>query len=385
MKTCCLLIFCFFCFAAFASDCSNMRNVYEQGYCFNKIYYEVDEELNRNYKQLSILLTKSQAKTLKNIQIKWIGQRDKLCSMKHNNKIYMDMKCAVETTKTQNEFLKSQLKICEQGSCGIASDNERRELIPKGKFKASYYHDKKLVASEIVDAISINYSYNEFMGIPAESFEATWEADIEVKEDTTLILAVSVSWSAVAVYVDDEKITGWSNNNKELPIKVSKGQHRIKIEYTNGWHTVNFNASFVNYPRLTMSDAAKKITPFINNKTKTLYVGAYESGNSYNEAIVKIGKNMGPVVIFLSSYEAIRWKIENPFKVKINAVLFNSYDPGSSVSISTEKTKIFRLSGLPYAYESFAEVSSLIQQLTGVIPSYTYGEYALTHVEVPEF
>ena len=384
MKICYFLMLLILSSSAFCNTCENIRDEYDRGYCFNKKYPIIDAELNSNYGELSALLTKQQNKTLKKIQLKWMEQRNSACSMTSNNKFYIDMKCATETTNTQNEFLKDQISICKSGICAIASDDEKPEPIQKGKYKASYYNGKKFVASEVVDAISIHYPYNEFRGIPSESFHATWETDIEAKEDTTLILSVSVSWSDVSIYVDDDPLTSWSNNSKEQPIKISKGSHRVKIEYTNHWHTVNFNASFETYPKLTMGDAIQQITPLLSSSTKTLYVGAYESKNIYNEVVVKIKRSKVPVVLFLGSYEAIRWKIENPQNTIIKAVFFDSYDPGSAVSISDSKTKVFKLQGVPYAYEHFEAARSFIQRVSGVIPSYTYGEYGLTQVEIPE-
>ncbi len=384
MKICYFLMLPMLSISAFSQACENIRDKYDRSYCFNKKYSKVDEELNSNYGELSALLTKQQNKTLKKIQLNWMEKRNFACSMTSNNKFYIDMECATETTNTQNEFLKEQISICKSGTCAIASDDEKPESIPKGKYKASYYNEKKFVASEIVDAISINYPYSEFRGIPSESFQATWETDIEVKEDTTLILSVSVSWSKLSIYVDDEQLTSWSNNSKEQPIKISKGSHRVKIEYSNHWHTVNFNASFENYPKLSIGDATQQITPLLSGATKTLYIGAYESKNIYNEVVVKIKKSKSPVIIFLGSYDAIRWKIENPKNTIIKAVFFDSYGPGSSVSVSNSKTKIFKLQGVPYAYENFEAAASFIQRVSGVIPSYTYGEYGLTQVEIPE-
>lgn len=368
----------------FAQSCEGIQDEYDQGYCFNKQYSQIDDELNRTYEELTSLLSKAQKKTLKKIQLEWIKSRDTSCSLKADNRFYVDVKCATNITTTQNEFLRDQIDMCKAGTCGIAADDEVPDVIPKGKYKASYFNGKKFVSSEIVDAISIHYPYSEFKGIPSSSFRATWETDIEAKEEKTLILSVSVSWSSVSVFVNDEKLVGWANNSKELPIKVSKGVHRIKLEYSNNWHTVNFNASFSVHPKVMVTDATQQISPLVKGNTKTIYIGAYEAKNIYNQVVVSIKNSKYPIILFLSSYEAINWKIENPSRVSIKGIFFDSYDPGSTIVVNGEKTKIYRLVGLPYAYESFEAPSAIIQKATGIIPAYTYGEYALTQVEVPE-
>jgi uncharacterized protein YecT (DUF1311 family) len=384
MKTLCAFAIILFSAATFADTCSSIKDEYDRAYCFTKAYPQIDTELNKSYEQLTSLLSKPQKKTLTKIQLNWMEQRNTACSLKSGDRFYVDMKCVTDTTNSQNEFLKNQIAACKSGTCGVSDDNEKPETIPKSKYKATYYQGKKFVASEVVDAISINYPYNQFKNIPSDSFHATWETDIDAEEDKTLILSVSVSWSDVSVFIDDDLLTNWNNNSKELPIKLSKGTHRIKVEYFNHWHTVNFNASFSNYPKLNIAAATQRVSPLLNSDTKTLYIGAYESKNIYNETLVKINKSKKPIILFLASYEAINWKIENPHNVSIKAIFFNSYDPGSSIIINNNKTSIFKLQELPYAYERFEAPSAIIQKVTGIIPSYTYGEYGLSQVEVPD-
>lgn len=383
MKTLYAFAIMLFSITAFADTCNSLKDEYDRAYCFTKAYPQIDTELNKSYEQLTSLLSKSQKKTIAKIQLQWMEQRNTACSLKSGDRFYVDMKCVTDTTNSQNEFLKNQIIACKSGTCGVSADDEKPETIPKTKYKASYYQGKKFIASEIVDAISINYSHDQFKNIPSDSFHATWETDIDADEDKTFILSVSVSWSEVSVFIDDELLTNWSNNSKELPIKLTKGTHRVKVEYFNHSHTVNFNASFNNYPKLNIAAATQRVIPFLNSDTKTLYIGAYESKNIYNETIVKINKSKKPIILFLASYEAISWKIENPHNVAIKAIFFNSYDPSSSVTINNAKTSIFKLQELPYSYEHFEAPSAVIQKVTGRIPSYTYGEYGLSQVEVP--
>lgn len=375
-----------------ALNCAQVRTKTEKMICANKAIIHLDLLMNAAY---LLALEETEFKSiLKSRQVVWLNEVRGKCS---------DYTCLERVYKKQIQELKQPLKVsvaeilamrsgkllttpAPSTVCDITDKKpDFNKKIPKNKYIAYYFCDDNFIGTEIVDAISINYASSEFLNIPSNRFRAIWETNIEPSKGTqTKVLSASVSWSDVNVFLDDKLLQKWSGNDKELPIMLSKKSHRLRVEYANHWHTVNFSASFANYPKIKLDEASHVILPLINDETKAVYIGAYESKSLRNQVVVTIPKIKSPIVLFLSSYSAVNWKIENPSKTKIAGVFFSSYEKGSSV-ISSDDGQIINLVGLGYAYENFDEISEKIKQIAGIAPYYKYGEYGLSQVVIPAF
>jgi len=221
--------------------------------------------------------------------------------------------------------------------------------------------------------------------IDAYNFYAVWEGEIEVFSPiTTINVNFDVSWSNVKFYVNDELLGDWANYDKDLPLTLFKGIHQIRIEHHNHWHTASFNASFTSYPQIPTSAAVEfgDIGMSMDEDTKIIYISAYESNALYNNSIITLPEYEGSLILFLGSYSAINWVINNPHNTDVAAVVFNSYSPGTSINNLTESA-IYHITDFPTSYGHSG--SSSIDALTGSTADYIYSAYGLSEVVVPAF
>lgn len=265
--------------------------------------------------------------------------------------------------------------------CKVSSESPQPS-VPTGKFTAYYYDNSNLIGTETVDRPSINYSYADFQGIDSNNFHAIWKGNI-VAKDSPLVLDLNfeVSWSDVSLSIDGAPIASWSNNNKIIQHTFAPGVHSIEIEYFNNWHTTNFNTSFTTNTMYTKNEAISPVSSLIDADTKIVYIGAYESGDLYNNSTVMLDDTSSKVFLFLSSYSSFNWIIENPYNVQITGI---SYSSSSTISTVMADSSIptYEIDGFAYGYNNFAAPSADILYITGRTPDYTYGEYALTSTTV---
>ena len=375
-----------------ALNCGQARTKIEKMICANKTIIHLDLLMNAAY--LLALENAEFKNILKSRQIAWLNEVRGKCS---------DDTCLERVYKKQIQELKQPMMVsgaeilgvrfgktlnapAPSTVCDITDEKpDFSKKIPKNKYIAYYFCDDNFIGTETVKAISINYASSDFLNIPSSRFRAIWETSIEPPKGSQYkILSTSVSGADVKVFLDDNLLEKWSGSDKELPITFSKASHRLRVEYANHWHTVNFSASFANYPKINMDEASHVILPLINGETKAVYIGAYESKNLHNQVVVTIPKIKLPIVLFLSSYDVVNWKVENPSKTKIAGVFFSSHEKGSSV-ISSDKFQIINLVDLGYAYKDFDEISEKIKRISGIVPYYKYGEYGLSQVVIPTF
>ena len=232
---------------------------------------------------------------------------------------------------------------------------------------------------------SINYIWDDFLDVDSYNFHGVWEGELEVFDPAKPINAnFDASWSDVSFYVDDALIEQWNNSSQIIPLSLEKGIHQIRVEYHNHWHTTGFNVSFTNYPALTVDTANVEIEPLVTEDTKIVYVGSYESSTLYNEITVTIPEYNGPIMLFLASYESINWVFNNPNETEISAVIVRSNNPGANLK-EEGGASIFEVTDLSRTYDEFSQVNMDIEIITGRLPDYTFGGYALSEVIIPSF
>jgi hypothetical protein len=205
----------------------------------------------------------------------------------------------------------------------------------------------KLVYSEKVLSPSIN-DCEHFFDIPPYHLKVTWEGTINVfTESATIHANFYHSWSHGALFVDEQLISQWkieSNQSKNIPLDLSKGKHRVIIEFHNHWHTSGFTASFTNYPVL---DDHSDIATTLGNKTwqevSTIsWLIKNADRNRLNEQLISLPETEKPTVLFLSSRDPVNWVISNPFNTQISAILLSQENSVSTV-ISPTPCKIYSL------------------------------------------
>ncbi len=114
-------------------------------------------------------------------------------------------------------------------------------------FKANYFSESssELIATDTVQDIAIEYSWDDFNGIDSQEFYATWDGSIEIVSISQIVsMAFSVSWSDVQLFVDGESIQAWSNSDKSFNLLLDQGVHTIRVVYHNNWHTTDFSVIF---------------------------------------------------------------------------------------------------------------------------------------------
>lgn len=265
-------------------------------------------------------------------------------------------------------------------ACG-GGDNNTRQGFSVSEFTAEYFNGDILVTSETVTKPAINYASADFHNINSRDFRANWKGVIEAFDTTqTIDIKFDVSWSDVILTIDGVQIDSWSNSNKVISHEFTVGVHDIEIAYQNNWHTTTFNVSFTTNPVLTKATVVDQITPLLDANTQLIYVGAYESGDLYNSSTVTLQNTANKVFLFLSSYSAINWQIENPNSVEIAGIVYGSYAPGSTVTAPA--VPAFEVSNFAYGYTDFTAPAADIEQMTGAAPDFSTGEYALTLMPV---
>ncbi|NRB38818.1 MAG: hypothetical protein HRU20_10175 [Pseudomonadales bacterium] len=256
-------------------------------------------------------------------------------------------------------------------STGEGTDGSNPDIVPT------------LIASEVVAQPAINYIYADWHGIDSYNFYSVWEGPINVTgEAKTIDANFDVSWSDVTLYVDGELILKWSNSNKVIPLTLDVGTHSVRVEYHNHWHTTGFNVSFTDYQQTTVAEASTVLASLVDETTVIAYVGAYESANTYNEVTVTLPEQAEPILLFLSSYAAVNWIIDNPHGTAVAGIGFKSYGPGSTVS-EASGAAVYNITDMSREYDTFATVSAEISSMTGREPGYTYGSYSLGEAIIP--
>lgn len=102
----------------YADNCERPRNVFDELYCARKIFFDLDDDLNKYYKLLTAKLTWEQKKLLKKGQIAWINDRDSSCTRFDPNGIgSVVVSCAVKKTRERLHFLQERYRECKTIGC----------------------------------------------------------------------------------------------------------------------------------------------------------------------------------------------------------------------------------------------------------------------------
>lgn len=215
------------------------------------------------------------------------------------------------------------------------------KTIPTNKFKAFYIdtnHPKKLIASEIVDKVAVNYPWKDFHNIDAKNFGGYWVGNFVFSKTKEQELSISQSWARTRIIIDG-MVVYEGGSNKEFKHTFTKGKHKIEVEYVNNWHTVGFMFTMKDKEKLySISEIQKELQNKTSKSSVVVFAGAYESKRKDQSITLKIAKNKKPIILVLNSYDAVRWIIKNPYKVKIEAIVYAAYKPGIEITGDISKS-----------------------------------------------
>ena len=209
-----------------------------------------------------------------------------------------------------------------------------KNIVPLNKFKAFYINTKKpdeVIASEVVEKVSVNYPYDKFHGIKSEDFGGYWVGDFTFEKETKRVITISQSWSKARIIIDGTVIFE-DGKDDEVSFTFSKGKHRIEIEYINNWHTTDFKVSIQPKAKIyTVKELKKELSEKTSKKSKVLYAGVYESKRKDQSITLNLAKQSHPVILFLYSANPVEWVIDNANKVKIEAIVYSASKPGAEI------------------------------------------------------
>ena len=227
------------------------------------------------------------------------------------------------------------------------------DTVPAQGFKAYYFTQDSIgkpVASETVSHIAINYPYETFHNINAEKFAALWVGNITVPTDTLMDMQYDSSWADLRIRVDGKIVhertvkDEQSNPNQaeRFDLPLSKGTHRLEVEYINHWHTVGF--ALHPQPKQLNAPDSEAQALVDNPNYAVIRAEVYESSkldSSLKTALPSSGK---PVVLLLKSYNSVFWQIERG-DTDIKAVII---EDGKGV-VQGSRAPVLRVNRLPNA------------------------------------
>jgi hypothetical protein len=206
-------------------------------------------------------------------------------------------------------------------------------LIPKSGFQAYYFSRSNpglVVFQENVAAIAIKYAWANFHGLNSPQFAAYWVGKRKFSRPTVQQISVSQSWAKSHILIDGEVVFDESNASRTFRHEFSAGEHVIEVEFINNWHTVEYKVTIDEVVKTISED---QVSTYLGDdragRTRLYYVGLYESASKDTSVNVSLPSTGLPVVLWLSSYEAIDWNVIS--SDPIPRVFVNSYAPGSRV------------------------------------------------------
>jgi hypothetical protein len=231
--------------------------------------------------------------------------------------------------------------------------------IPSKGFNAYYINTTKassIVSSQTVKNISIDYAWDEFHGIRSQDFGAYWVGDLYLSSNEVKRIKINQGRSKTRIIIDGHIIYEGGDKSDFL-INFKSGAHRIEVEYINNWHTTEFSLELLDYLQqyLSISETKDILHENIIGQYTSHFVGVYESSSSNRPITVQIdkaSKSLEPLVLFLSSYETVRWNISNPFDVNILAVVYSSTKPGTTVTGEIDDSILLPIKGSLGSYST---------------------------------
>jgi hypothetical protein len=214
-----------------------------------------------------------------------------------------------------------------------------KKLNPSGEmpvegFRAFYFNRENpsnLIFAENVNAVSIKYSWSDFHNILSQSFAGYWVGKLKFDKATRKQVSISQSWTKSRVMIDGKVVFDSKNSGESFFVDFTPGEHVVEVEYINNWHTVEFKVTIDDEVlQASETDLAAYFKKSPIRDKNMYYVGLYESDAKDVSVTVSVPRAGKPVVLWLSSYEAIDWNISAADE--ISAVVISSYAPGSRVA-----------------------------------------------------
>ena len=205
--------------------------------------------------------------------------------------------------------------------------------LPDNGFRAFYFDRKNpsnVVFQEDVDSIAIKYAWAEFHEIDSPDFGAYWVGKLNFPSAATKQFSVSQSWAKSRIFIDGSVVFDESNQGRTFTHTFTPGDHVIEVEFINNWHTVEYKVTIEDViEELSEDEMATWIKTQGGKFAGLYYVGLYESDRKDTSVDLTTPATDSPVILWLTSYEAIDWNIDSLHPG--SAVIVGSYAPGSRI------------------------------------------------------
>jgi hypothetical protein len=268
--------------------------------------------------------------------------------------------------------------------------------IPKDVFKAFYFDERKagiVNFSEIVKIPSIHYARGDFHGIKADNIGAYYIGRFLFNKETTKILNLFQGNAESAIFINGKKVWQGGSYSHQDGFTFSPGEHLIEIQYVSKYSAAGF--------LFTMTDGVGKSVDELSQQFKdsggvdVWYCGTYESDNFDGTIDVILENNDKPLILILSSFEPVVWKIGNNANRNLKAIIVSSEKPGSKVVQLDSAATVTRAKRMKWIYDIYNTSSSNsrntfknliydIQSIFNKKPVGFSGEYSLKSVSIPE-
>jgi hypothetical protein len=206
--------------------------------------------------------------------------------------------------------------------------------IPRDAFQSWYFDSTRpdvVVKSGIVPGIVVNYAWDQGDGfrLPSENFAGYWVGSVRAAADGEHVLAVSQSWADVRVVLDGRKLP----NEEEVRVWLDAGYHQLEVEFLNNWHTTDFAVSLrPAFREYSLAEARALLQP-LEASAEVWYAGVYESSSpDHSIRLALSAAAPTDVVLVLSSYSQVDWRLAADASIDLKAVVVNSFEPGTLVS-----------------------------------------------------
>lgn len=252
---------------------------------------------------------------------------------------------------------------------------------------ASYYKEEsgvtELVSSETVDRVYNAYTWDEFLDIPGEDFLGIWEGEIEVlDEQVNIFISMHSHYSLSGFYLNNNLMKGGSNCKTTIPLSLPQGTHTFKAVYHSNYFSTGFTLNFTDQSAISFNSASEEIQRLSTPYSQVFMVNGYEASTSNGFITVTMPETVNDIVLVLSSYQPVAWKIENLYGATITSVLVSTGNNFSEVH-SESDVPIYVVDD--FEYESSSQHILAIEQaelLTGIPVSYYNYEYNLDNLTV---
>ena len=226
--------------------------------------------------------------------------------------------------------------------------------VPTGKFRAFYISRKaprKVVATEDMEHIQVNYAWSDLHGIDSQEFAAYFAGRLVLEEAGTRDIALALGHAQARLVIDGQVVTK-AESDTVVPYQFAAGEHLIEVEYINRWHTTEFRVTIEEPQRTYSIEAARRALDEILEGSEDLwYAGVYEAAARDAVIPVRLKPRAGPVALVLASYSAVTWDLTGNAPRDVSAVVYGSYTPGTTVRLpdSWSDVPLLRVEDLPYA------------------------------------